>query len=102
MTLAADDLGERLRVQCERPPLLRPEGHRADARSDCFPLDLSRAEIERVVVLLRRAVTQGRCLPSGRSLAGVVEAWEERLRPLPSPAQGGALRLQPERDADHR
>ena len=62
-------------------PLTKPDGHKGDDRTDMFELQLTAAEIARILEQVRRARAAG-CTTSGtagRGLGGFEEAWAEYL-----------------------
>ena len=79
--LTSTAIAHRLKTFLAQAPITKPDDHRGGFATDMIELSLSAAEIELIIVDLRRAESAGRrsSATAGRGLGGFQEAWNEYL-----------------------
>ena len=70
-----------LEAVLEQPPVVKPDGHKGDARTDMFELDLAPAQVRRISKLVTASVDARATTPETgkRGLGGFAEAWKEYM-----------------------
>jgi hypothetical protein len=73
-----------LKPVLDQPPVVKPDGHKGDARTDMFELDLAPAQVRRISRLVTASVAARATIPETghpetgkRGLGGFAEAWKE-------------------------